>query len=139
MSAQTHTVTGSLDRPSAQPLLRRALQADSLVVLVSGVAFAVGAGPLSQRTGLPNLVVLELGIALLAYGAFLWWAINSLPLRQVGWFNVAIGVLWVVGSIVLLVGGWLPLTSFGWWFVVVVAIAVDLITSLQAYALIRRK
>jgi len=50
---------------------------------------------------------------------------------------VAMDGLWVVGSAILLAGGWVPLTAAGRWAILIVAAIVALFAVLQYYGLRR--
>jgi hypothetical protein len=139
MSVQMHANTQQIDQPTNMPLLRRALVGDTIFVAISSIAFIASSIPLASLTGISTVMLLDAGVVCLAYAAFLWWAVRNQPLQRIGWINVVLGYVWVAASIVLLVAGWLPLTSFGFWLIVGVAVAVDLITSVQAYALVKRR
>jgi hypothetical protein len=138
MSVTTPT-TQAANQSEKVSLLQRALQVDIGFILVMSLAFIAFSAPLSELSGIPANIALALGIACLGYAGFLWWGMKNMPIRQLGWINVALGFVWVAASIMLLVSGWLPLTTFGFWLVVFLAIDVDLISSVQAFALVKRK
>lgn len=138
MTTQSHPGFDQLDRPVASPLLTRALQVDSIVVLVAGGATIVAAGPLAGLFGLPTAAIVGIGGALLAYAGLLWWEIGALPIRKVGWAVVAINLIWVAASAALLLSGYLPFMGLAWWIVLDAAIIVDLFATVQIVALTRR-
>ncbi len=139
MSVQMRANTQQIDQPTDMPLLRRALISDTIFVAIASIAFIAGSAPLASLTGIPTVMLLDAGLVCLAYAAFLRWAVRNQPLQRIGWINIVLGYVWVAASIVLLVAGWLPLTSFGFWLIVGIAVVVDLITSVQAYALMKRR
>jgi hypothetical protein len=139
MAVQTQGGVRLFEGSVERPLLRRWLRIDSVFVVLSGLLVMLPASPLAAITGLERTWLLVAGVVSLLYGALLWWETGVFPLRIVGWANVTVGYLWVAASVVLLVMGWLPLTSAGFWGVVALAVIVDLITSVQAYALVKRR
>jgi hypothetical protein len=77
-------------------------------------------------------LLVVLGIGLLGFAGLLYLTARQRPLglRQANlifWLDVA----WVVGSALLLATGWAPLTSAGWWAVLVVADVVALFAILE--------
>jgi hypothetical protein len=135
----TTPTTQAANQTSKTSLLERAIQVDIGFILVISLAFIAFSAPLAALSGIPANVALILGVACLGYAGFLWWGMKNMPMRQLGWINVALGFVWVAASIVLLFSGWLPLTTLGFWLVVFLAVDVDLISSVQAYALVKRK
>jgi hypothetical protein len=139
MSTPIYSAAHSARPAVEQPLLRRLLRMDSVLVVASGLLSLLAAGPLAAASGINSTALSVTGLVLLVYGGLLWWETDALPLRMVGWLNVAAGYLWVAASVLVLVMNWLPLTALGFWSVVVVAVLVDLITTAQAYALVKRR
>jgi hypothetical protein len=119
--------------------LRRVLQADGLSSGISGAALTFGAGPVGAFLGLETTWVLVLiGILLLVYAAALFYAAAQERIeRQFLAAVIALNVAWVIGSGVILLTEWLPLTPGGWWAVAVVADAVAIFAALQYYGLRR--
>jgi hypothetical protein len=125
-------------RPAAAPvapdqLLHRVLQANMVFSGLTGLLLVVDAAPLSQWLGVPaTWLLVVLGIGLLGFAGLLYLTARQRPLdlRQANlifWLDVA----WVVGSALLLATGWAPLTSAGWWAVLVVADVVALFAILE--------
>lgn len=108
-------------------LLRRSLQANAALTGLMGLALLVAAGPLATLTGLPAMMLWPDGAVLLAYAAWLGYQSTRPTIgRGVALTAIVLDVLWVVGSMILLFGGLLPLTAAGWWIVLVQAlIAAD--------------
>ena len=130
----THLTT---DDPST--LLRRALVANALFSGLSGMILALGARPVASFLGLQDAVVLTVaGALLLLYAAGLFYvATRPAVNRAAAWLAVALDLLWVVGSALILLAGWLPLTTAGKWAVGIVAELVFLFALFQLLGLRR--
>lgn len=119
-------------------LLRRVFQADSLICLLSGGVMAAGAGQLAPLLGIPAAALVAIGLFLVIYGGLLGFAASRPAIgRRAAWAAIVLDALWVVDSVVLLAGGWLPLTPVGWWLVVAQAVAVAGIAELKYLGLRR--
>lgn len=130
----THLTT---DAPST--LLRRALVANALFSGASGALLALGARPVASFLGLDNVLFLTItGAVLLLYAVdLLYVATRPAVNRTTAWMAVALDLLWVAGSALILLSGWLPLTTAGKWAVGIVAEVVFLFAVFQ-YLGIRR-
>ena len=126
---------------ASQPasLLKRALRGNAAFSVVSGAVLVVEAPFLAPVMGIPAPLALTVtGIVLLPFGLLLWWLAGREELaRTVGWIAIELDVLWVAGSIALLLSGWLPLTTAGNWIIALVADAVAMFAVLQ-YLGVRR-
>ena len=124
--------------PAARPQLRRLLQLDAALCLASGAALALFAAPLAGLTGVPAAALLPVGLFLLAWGAWVGY-VGGRPATSRRATQVVIGVnfAWVLGSLLLLFGALLPLTTLGWWLVAAQALVVDLFAVAQWLALRR--
>jgi hypothetical protein len=113
-------------------LIRTALVADAVACFASGALLAAGGTFLASLTGVPAAVSTPLGLFLLALGAFIAWvgARRETPRGPV-LLIVVLNSAWVVGSIIVLLAGVLPLTMFGVAFVIVQAIAVAALAAIQ--------
>ena len=133
MAAQT---LPSIDRSS---LLRRALQADGAFCTLSGLLLLADAGPIAALIGAAQpWMLMVLGVDLLIYAALLFLAARRAPL--VRWHAQAFliaDVAWVLGSLVLVLGGLLPLTTFGFWAVLGIADVVAVLGVLKYLGLRR--
>jgi hypothetical protein len=112
--------------------LRRVLLLDAGVSGVTGLFMWLGAGVLEPLLGLPGALLQVAGISLLPFAAALVLLARraSIPRAAVASVIVANG-LWVVASIALAVGRLVPLTDFGYAFVVIQAVAVAGFAELQ--------
>jgi hypothetical protein len=108
---------------------------------ISGLTFLIGAKPLSEFVGVtPSSIFAGLGAVLLLYAVTLFLATSRPELdRRLGYAAVVLDIGWVVGSAVILLSGWLPLTTAGNWTVALLAEAVALFAVWQAYALHHEK
>ncbi|ABD08452.1 conserved hypothetical protein [Rhodopseudomonas palustris HaA2] len=123
-------------RPSV--LLRRALQADALVSGAMALLCAFGAGALSPLLALPQPLLLETGLFLIAYAAFVGWlATRAALIRPLVLLVIVGNALWTLGSIALLISGAVTPNALGIAFVVMQAIAVGVFAELQFIGLRR--
>lgn len=127
----------TLPRTDAGPstglsLLRRALLLDAVASGAMGAAMALAAAPLGDRFDLPTALLRGAGIALVPFAALL--ASLGSRARVAGpavQAVVAVNLLWVAGSLLLLVAGWVEPTALGVAFVVAQALAVAAFAGLQ--------
>jgi hypothetical protein len=117
MATQTFTHT---DRAT---LLRRTLQADSAVSLLTGLLFIVDAAPIASFSGLPWPGALEaIGVGLLGYAALMFLAARHEPIdRRLARGFVIADCSWVAASALILLAGWPSLTTAGFWAVLALA------------------
>lgn len=128
ININTATANGSADQ-----LLRGVLQGNMFFSGLSGLLLAGAAAPLARWLGVPAIwPLLLIGVGLLGFAWLLSQIARTYPLnlRQANgifWLDVA----WVVGSALLLVTGWVPLTTAGWWAVLLVADMVAIFAILE--------
>jgi hypothetical protein len=129
----------TLSSSSASPLLRRALLLDALATGAGGLALVLAAGPLAPLMGLASpLILIVLGLSFAGYAWMIYRFAIARPIPRSGAAAaVALNTLWVIGSAILLVTGWVPLTLAGKWIVVMVADLVGLFAILQFVGLRR--
>lgn len=120
-------------------LLRTTLRANAIFSDVSGLVMLLASGWLSKVTGIePPVTFLIIGVGLLGYALWLWFNSRSEEIApQVVWAAIICDILWVVGSFVLLIGGFLPLTIVGKWVVVIIADIVGIFAVMQYIGLRR--
>ncbi len=113
--------------------LRNALKGNGTFSLVSGLAFITGATPIAAFLGLttPTILIVT-GILLLAFAVDLFFLATRQQMNPM-WVMAVIGadVLWVLGSIALLLTNIVPLTTGGQWAVGIVAGIVAIFAELQ--------
>lgn len=135
MNVQTET--RSAERGA--PLLVRALRANGVFSGLSGVILIIAAPALAPIAGIPwPTAITVTGFLLLPFGFALWRLAGRSDLQPaLGQVAVILDVLWVAGSMALLLGGWLPLTIAGKWIIALLADVVGLFAVLQFLGLRR--
>lgn len=120
-------------------LLQRTLQANGLFCASSGAILVFAAPWLARVLGLPwPPAIAVTGLILLPYGLLLWrQARRAAQLTALGRMAIILDGLWVAGSVALLLGGWLPLTTAGKWVIALLADVVGLFAVVQ-YVGLRR-
>ena len=119
-------------------LLRRAILADTAFSGVSAVALCFGANALAPLLNLPEALLRETGLFLIAYTALVGWlgTRQSMP-KMLVWIVIAGNAAWTVASIALLFSGAVTPNLFGEAAVALQAIAVGAFAELQ-YVGLRR-
>ena len=119
--------------------LRRALTANGIFTLVSGAGLMIGADFFADLLGLNNpLILTAVGLMLVLYAPFVFWVSLRKPiLRQAVIAIILLDLFWVLGSALLLIGGWLPLSTTGKWLVAITADIVAVFAVLQTIGLRR--
>jgi hypothetical protein len=119
-------------------LLRRALLADAIFSGLSALLLSFGAGLLAPRLNLPEALLRETGLFLIAYAALVGW----LGTRQ-AMSKVLVGIVvagnaaWAVASIALLFSGAVTPNLLGEVSVALQAIVVGIFAELQFVGLRR--
>ena len=127
--------TQTLVSPAKQ-FLAQVIRADALYCAAGGVGALVLAGPISRWLGLTGTgYVLGLGVVLLLYAAELFWLTRAgQASTALGWATVVMNMLWIDGTILLLLTDWLPLEPAGRWLLILVGAGVAIFGLAQAYA-----
>lgn len=116
-----------IDRPTA---LRRALLLDSAASGTMGLLLLLAAGALQPMLGLPLGLLRWTGVVLIPFAALLVAvAVSARVSRSVILAVVAANVLWVLGSLLLLLSGSLAPTTLGKSFILGQAVAVAVFVS----------
>ncbi|WP_119300418.1 hypothetical protein [Dongia deserti] len=120
-------------------LLRLALLADAIASGAMGVLLAAAAAPLADWLGLPLVLLRLVGLILIPYAGLLAYlgtrqATSRLPAQLI----VAGNVLWVAGSILLLVTDLFSPTTLGMAFVIAQALVVAILAEAQFIGLRRQ-
>jgi hypothetical protein len=123
-------------RPSS--LLRRALLADAVFSGIAAVLLTADAGAFASLLELPEALLRETGLFLIAYTALVGWlsSRSSLPRAPV-MIVIAGNTAWTLGSIALLLSGAVTPNGLGETFVVAQAIATGVFAELQYMGLRR--
>jgi hypothetical protein len=112
--------------------LRRVLLFDATSCIASGLLAVFGAGALGKALGLPDNLLLFAGLSLFPFAAFLIYVAMSKVLRRVSVGTaIVLNVLWTLDSVLLLLSGWVSPTELGYVFVVVQALGVAILASLE--------
>jgi hypothetical protein len=114
------------------PLLRRALLADAIVSGIAAVLLTIDASALAPLLELPEALLRETGLFLIAYTALVGWLGSRSALPKVLVMLVIAGnAAWTVGSIALLFSGTVAPNALGETFVLAQAIATGVFAELQ--------
>lgn len=112
--------------------LSRALLADAVFSGVSAVGLALGAGVLAPFLHLPEVLLRETGLFLIAYAALVGWlGTRQSVLKALVLFVIVGNAAWTLGSIALLFSGAVTPNLLGQIFVVAQAIATGVFAELQ--------
>ncbi len=119
-------------------LLRRALLADAIFSGLSALLLSFAAGLLASLLNLPEALLRETGLFLIAYAALVGWlgTRQAMPKVLVG-IVVAGNAAWAVASIALLFSGAVTPNLLGEVFVALQAIVVGTFAELQFLGLRR--
>ena len=120
--------------------LRRALKADAIFSGVSAIALTFGAAPLAPWLNLPEALLRETGLFLIAYTLFVGW----LGLRQsmaAAWAMLVIAgnAAWTLASVALLLSGMVAPNGLGMAAVLAQALVVGVLAELQIIGLRRSR
>ena len=120
------------------PFLRRAIQADAIFSGVSAVLLTFGAGELAPLLNLPEALLRETGLFLVAYAALVGW-LGTRPTmpRALVAIVIAGNAAWTLASIVLLFSGAATPNLLGEAAIVMQAIVVGALAELQFIGLRR--
>src|ERR1700756_4499017 len=112
--------------------LRRALLADAVFSGISAVLMTFAAGAFASLLNLPEALLRETGLFLIAYAAFVGWLSTrgSAP-KTLVIIVIAGNAAWTVASVALLVSVWVNPNVFGEGGVVAQAIAAGVFAELQ--------
>jgi len=112
--------------------LRRAILADAIFSGASAVLLSLGAGPLVPLLNLPEPLLRETGLFLIAYAALAGWlgTRQAMPKALVV-IVIAGNAAWTIASIALLFSGWVNPNLLGESLVAMQAMAVGAFAELQ--------
>ncbi|WP_407194147.1 hypothetical protein [Bradyrhizobium sp. STM 3566] len=116
----------------ASIFLRRALLADAIFSGVAALGFAFGASAVAMLFNLPEALLRETGLFLIAYTALVGWLASRATVAKPLILLVVIGNgAWTVGSIALLLSGAVSPNLAGALMIVAQAIATGMFAELQ--------
>jgi hypothetical protein len=119
-------------------LLRRAIQIDAVVSGAMALLLTFAATMLAPLLHLPEALLLESGLFLIAYAALVGWLGTRAAMPKLLVLVIIIGnALWTLGSISLLFSGAVAPNLLGQIFVAAQAIAVGVFAELQYIGLRR--
>jgi hypothetical protein len=136
MTAHATTQSG----PSARSnLLRYVVRGDAIITAATGAICLADAQPLATFLGIqPPLALQIMGAVLVLYGAFLFYTAAQTQInRRIVVAAIVLDLIWVLDSAILLVSGWLPLTSAGMWTIGLLAAAVLVVAEMKFLGLRR--
>ena len=122
----------------ASQFLRRALIADAVFSGVGALGMTIDAGTLAPLFELPQALLRETGLILIAYTALVGWLGSrpSVP-RALVMLVIAINAAWTLASVALLLSGAVSPNLLGELAVVAQAIATGVLAELQYIGLRR--
>jgi uncharacterized protein YjeT (DUF2065 family) len=116
----------------ASTFLRRALLADAVFSGVAALGFTFGASAFAALFNLPEALLRETGLFLIAYAALVGWLASRATVAKALVLLVVVGnAAWTVGSIALLLSGAVSPNIAGELMVVAQAIATGVFAELQ--------
>jgi hypothetical protein len=117
---------------NASQFLRRALLADAIFSGISAVVMTLDAGALASFLNLPEALLRETGLFLIAYAALVGWLCTRACVPKALVMVVVIGnAAWTLASIALLFSGLVSPNLLGEIVVVAQAIATGVFAELQ--------
>ena len=123
---------------SPSPFLRQALLADAVTSAACGLLMLGAASPLAGMLGLPEALLRVAGAVLLPFSALVaYLSLRPRVPRVAVWSVVLVNGLWAADSILLLMSGWVALTTAGSVFVLAQAAMVVMYAELQFIGLRR--
>jgi hypothetical protein len=100
-------------KESTDSLLRFAMRADAVLTGLAGIAGIPLAGWLAEMSGTTRAFEYSMSAFFIAYGIVVL-ALAQLPsLRKPGIAVISANLLYTVAAVVLVVSGWMPLTTMG--------------------------
>jgi hypothetical protein len=116
----------------ASTFLRRALLADAVFSGVAALGFTFGAGAFASVFNLPEVLLRETGLFLIAYTALVGWLASRSAVPRALVLLVVIGnAAWTIASVALLLSGAVSPNLLGEAMVVAQAIATGVFAELQ--------
>jgi hypothetical protein len=112
--------------------LRRALLADAIFSGVSALGLTFGAGAFASLLNLPEALLQETGLFLIAYTALVGWLGTRLSMpRALVAIVIAGNAAWALGSIALMFSGAVTPNLLGYLFIALHAISTGVFGELQ--------
>ena len=112
--------------------LRAMLRVDAATCVATGLLMAAGSSLLAGLTQIPPSLLMSAGLSLFPIAAFITLVASRTPAWPLGvWLVILANAGWVLASVWLLAGGAIRPNALGVAFVLVQAVAVALLTSLE--------
>jgi hypothetical protein len=119
-------------------LLRRALQADAIFSGTGAVILTLGAAELAPLLNLPEVLLREAGLFLIAYAAFVGWLGTRASFRKILAAAVVAGnAAWTLSSIALIFSGTVTPNLLGEIMLAMQAVVVGILAEMQFIGLRR--
>lgn len=119
--------------------LRRVLLLDAVATGATGLLLLGGTGVLHGLLNLPASLMTYAGVFCVLWAALVGFAFSRRELtRGLVWTIIAGNALWTLGSILLLVSGYVAPTWLGYAFVIAQALVVGVFAELQYVGLTKR-
>jgi hypothetical protein len=120
----------------SENFLRTVLLLDAASGIVGGLLFVLAAGPLAELLAMPAQFVRGAGAVLLPFAAFVLWVATRQPIpAKAVWIVVGLNAVWVIESVVLLIGNWIVPNTLGTAVVLVQAAVIAVIVELEIVGL----
>jgi hypothetical protein len=134
LNLEVHMFSGYFKHKS---LLHTILRFNAAFSGVFGLAFLFFPARFANWLGIPSTVAITITALLLFVWEFYVFQLVREPFISPAkvWGIIAGDLAWVLGSVVLLLGAFLPLTTAGKWFIAVIADLVLLFAIVQFFAL----
>ena len=144
MTTQAQTYNQSSTPADNAPTLRYALRANAVFSLLSGLLFVLDSAQVAEFLGIRNArvfnamsgstFILSLGVGILAFAAVVGFLSTRHPMSKRAGTAIFVGdSVWVLASILLIVEKALPLSTGGFWAVLVVT---DIVLALAIWEFI---
>jgi hypothetical protein len=112
--------------------LRNVLLIDTATCVLTGVLLVFSARLLAELTAIPPVLLFYAGVILIPVAAFMAVTATRTALSPLAmWVIVAGNALWVVASVVLMIGPWIAPSVLGHAFIEAQAVAVAVLTVLE--------
>jgi hypothetical protein len=119
--------------------LRTLLIVDAATCVASGALMTLGSAWLAALTAIPSALLLYAGLGLFPIAAFMAVVATAATMSRLFVSLIIFGnVLWVVGSLWIMVGGWVAPNALGHAFIAAQALAVTALAALEHIALRRQ-
>lgn len=118
--------------PQSPLFLRRVLLLDAVSAGGLGLLALLFAAPAAEWLNLPQSLLTQAGLVLLPFAAFVaWLGTREIPSRTGVWIVIGLNALWVIESILLLVGDAIQPTMLGQILLIGQAVAVGAFAELE--------